>query len=139
MLHVVVAEDLLIAMGLTYALDHRVVVECVRQDHAVRDELGQRRDASLVGDVARGEDESCFLTMEVGKFTLEFDERVVGAGNVAGAASSGAHASRGLDHGADHLWMLAHAEVIVRAPDHNVARAVGRMPFGARKTASMAL
>jgi hypothetical protein len=77
--------------------------------------------------------------MEVGQFTLELDERVIGTGNVAGAASSGAHAGRGLDHGADHLRMLAHAEVIVRAPDHDVARAVGRMPFGARKTASMAL
>src|SRR6516162_1836384 len=42
MRHVVVAEDLLLATGLAHALDHRIVVERVRQDHAVRDEFGQR-------------------------------------------------------------------------------------------------
>src|SRR5262245_57657116 len=139
MRHVVVAEDLLLATGLAHALDHRVVVERVRQDHAVRDEFGQRRDAGLIGDVARGEDERCFLVMEVSKFTLELDERVVGACNVAGAARSGAHAGRGLDHGAYYLGMLAHAEIIVRAPDHDVACAMGGMPSGAWKAAGVAL
>jgi hypothetical protein len=64
---------------------------------------------------------------------------MVGAGDVAGAAGAGAHAGRGFDHGADHLGVLAHAEVVVRAPDHDVARTVRRMPFGARKAAGEAL
>src|SRR5262249_33303694 len=62
--------------------------------------------------------------MQVGKFTLELDERVIGARDVAGAARSGAHASRGLDHGAYYLGMLTHAEIIVRTPDHDVACAM---------------
>jgi hypothetical protein len=35
--------------------------------------------------------------------------------------------------------MLAHAEIIVRAPDHDIARTVGGMPFGVRKAAGVAL
>jgi hypothetical protein len=45
-------------------------------------------------------------------------------GNVARAAGAHAHARRGFDHGADHLRMLAHSELVVREPDHN--RAAGR-------------
>src|SRR5262249_29533440 len=139
MCHVVVAKDLLLATGLAHALNHRVMVERVRQDHAVRDELGQRRDAGLIGDVARGEDERCFLAMEVGKFTLELDERVIGACDVAGAAGSGAHAGRGRDHGAYYLGMLTHAKIIVRAPDDDVACTMRGMPGGAWKATGVAL
>ncbi len=59
---------------------------------------------------------------------------MVGAGNVARAAGAGAHARRGLDHRADHLGVLAHAEIIVRAPDHDVARTRRAVPDGTGKT-----
>ena len=77
--------------------------------------------------------------MQVGELALELDHRVIVAGDVAGAAGAGAHAGRGLDHGADDFGMLAHAEIVVGAPDHDRLRAVGRMPNGVRKTAGNAL
>ncbi len=68
--------------------------------------------------------------MEIGEFRLELHQRMIGAGDVAGAAGAGADAGRGLDHGADHFRMLAHAEIVVGAPDHDIAR-----PFGECQTA----
>src|SRR5580704_6242852 len=64
---------------------------------------------------------------------------MIGAGNVAGAAGAGAHARRGLYHGADHFRVLAHSEIIVRAPNHDVARSLRRMPDGAREASGHAL
>src|SRR2546421_160029 len=58
---------------------------------------------------------------------------MVGAGDIAGATGAGTHAGGGFDHGADHLGVLAHAEVIVGAPHDHVAGAVRRMPDGARE------
>src|SRR5215470_13765955 len=77
--------------------------------------------------------------MQIGKLALELDQRVIGVCDVAGPAGSGAHAGRGLDHGAYHLGMLAHAKIIVRARDHDVACATGGMPCGARKATGAAL
>src|SRR5580658_4893087 len=62
-----------------------------------------------------------------------------GASNVAGAAGAGAHAGRRLDHGADHLRMLSHAEVIVGAPDHDLFRALRRVPDRTREASGNAL
>ena len=121
MRHVVMAENLLLAAALAHALDHRIVVPGVRQDQAVRHQLGDGRDAGLVRHIARGEDQRGFLAVQVGELALELDQRMIGAGDVAGAAGAGAHAGRGLDHGADHLRVLAHAEVVVGAPDHDVS------------------
>src|SRR5262249_42038058 len=61
------------------------------------------------------------------------------AGDVAGAASTGAHARRRFDHGADHFWMLAHAEIIVGTPNHDLLRPIRRMPDGMREAAGDAL
>src|SRR4051794_13781009 len=61
------------------------------------------------------------------------------AGDVAGAACAGADAGRGLDHRAHHLRVLAHAEIIVGAPDHDVALALGRVPERMREPAGDAL
>jgi hypothetical protein len=73
--------------------------------------------------------------MEVGEFLLELNQRMIGAGDVAGAAGAGADAGGGLDHGADHLRMLAHAEIVVGAPDHDIARALRRVPHRMREPA----
>src|SRR5690349_19565114 len=58
---------------------------------------------------------------------------MMGARDITGAAGAGAEPGGGLDHGADHLGVLAHAEIVVRAPDHDIARTLGRMPDGMRK------
>ena len=73
--------------------------------------------------------------MQVGELALQLDQRMIGAGDIAGAAGAGAHAGGGLDHGADHLGVLGHAEIVVGAPDHDVARAVRRMPQRVREAA----
>ena len=109
------------------------MVAGIRHDQAVGDQLRHGGDAGLVGDIARREDERRVLAVQVGEFTLQLDQRVVGAGDVAGAAGPGAHPGRSLDHGADHLGVLAHAEVVVGAPYDDVARAVRRVPDRAGK------
>ena len=75
MRHVVMAENLLLAMRLPHALDHRIVVERVRQDQAIRHQLGERGNAGLVGHIAGGEDQRRFLAVQVGKLALELDQR----------------------------------------------------------------
>ena len=128
MRHVVVAEDLLLAMRLAHALDHRIVVPGIRQDQAIGHQPRQRRDAGLVRDVAGSEDQRRFLAVQIGELALQLDQRMIVAGDVAGAAGAGSHPRRGLDHGADHFGVLAHAEIVVGAPDHDVLRPVGGVP-----------
>ena len=132
---IVMAPDLLLAAGLADAFDHGIVVERVGQDQAVRQQLGDRGDAGLVRDIARREYQRGRLVVQVGELALELDQRMVGAGDVARAARAGTHARCGLDHGADHLRVLGHAEVVVRAPDHDVALALRGMPDRVGKTA----
>src|SRR5262249_22185284 len=76
-----------------------------------------------------------FLAVQVGELLLELDQRMMRARDVAGATGAGADARRGLDHGADHLRVLAHAEIVVGAPDHDVARPLRRVPDGVREAA----
>jgi hypothetical protein len=90
MTDVVVAPDLLFHAGTPNALDHRIVIPGIRQDHAVRQQPGNTRDAGLVRYIARGEDQRRFFAVQVGEFALQFDQRMVGAGNVAGAAGASA-------------------------------------------------
>ena len=132
---VVVAPDLLFGAGLAHALDHRVVVPGIRQDQAIRQQFRDGRDAGLVRHVAGGEDQRRVLAVQVGEFRLELDEGMIGAGDVARAARARAHAGRGLDHRADNLGMLAHAEIVVGAPDHDVPLALRRVPEGVREPA----
>ena len=114
---VVVAEDLLFRAGAAHALDHRGVVQLVRNDQAIRQQPGDGRDRRLVGDEAGGEHQRRLLAVQVGKFELKLDQRMVGAGNVARAAGARAHAARRLLERGDHVRVLAHAEIVVGAPD----------------------
>ena len=79
--------------------------------------------------------------MEVGELLLEEDVVVVGAGDVAGAAGAGAAGVQRFVHGADDGGVLAHAEVVVGAPDGDfvVPVAVGAHVGGAREAAGLAL
>ena len=115
------------------ALDHRIVVHRIGQDEAIWDQPGDGRDSRLVRNVAGCEDERSFLAMQVCEFALKLDQRVICPGNVAGTTGTGAHPGRRLDHGADHLRVLTHPEIIVRAPDHHVSSLLGRVPDRPRK------
>src|SRR5688572_33216416 len=57
------------------------------------------------------------------------------AGNIAGAARSGTSRAGRVGHGCHHGRVLAHAEIIVRAPDDDLAGAVRVVPDGVRETA----
>jgi len=70
-------------------------------------QLAQRGNAGLVRDVAEVKTSAASLRCRFGKLALELDQRVIGAGDVTSAAGAGAHAGCGLDHGADHLRVLA--------------------------------
>ena len=74
--------------------------------------------------------------MKVGKLRLEFDDAVMRAGNVACAAGARAMPLRRGDRGVTHLWMTAHAKVVVRTPDRDLALLLvpARPPEGNRKS-----
>ena len=115
--HVVVAEDLLFPPALEDALDHRGVIEGVGEDHRAGHEPGQRRERRLVGGVARGEQQRRLLVMQAGQLAFQQHVVVVGAGDVAGAAGAGAAFAKRLGHGVQNHRVLAHSQVVVRAPD----------------------
>src|SRR5262245_5445533 len=52
---------------------------------------------------------------------------------------SGAHAGGGVDHGSDNFRVLPHAEIVVGAPDHDIARPFRRIPAGVGKSSCNAL
>ena len=62
--------------------------------------------------------------MEVGQFGFELDVIVGVAADVAGAARTGADIMQRLFHRGDDLGVLAHGEIVVRAPHGDVLRAI---------------
>ena len=117
---------MLLAAAVADAFDHRGVVLLVGEDHAAGDQLDQRRQRRVVGDVGGREEQRRFLAVQVGELVLELDVIVGGAGDVARAAGAGADGVDRLVHGGDDGRMLAHAEIVVGAPDGDLARALGR-------------
>lgn len=75
--------------------------------------------------------------MQVGQFGFQFDHGMAVAGNIAGAAGAGAEFGHRLLHGPDNRRMLAHAEIIVRAPDGYLGRADAAVIVGNRKAAAI--
>src|SRR5690606_16485344 len=74
---------------------------------------GNRR---LIGNEARGEDQPGLLAVQLGKFLLQLDQRMVVSGDVTRAAGTSAHAACRLLHRGNDCGMLAHAQIVVRAP-----------------------
>ncbi len=58
--------------------------------------------------------------MQIGEFALEQHMQMAVPRDVAGAAGSGAERAQRLVHRGEHGRMLAHAEIIVRAPDRHL-------------------
>ncbi len=121
-LDVVVAPDALGTATMANAGDHRGVVLLVGEDDGARQQLRQGGERRVVGDIGGGEQQRRFLAVQVGELALQLDVIVRGAGDVARAARTGADRVDGLVHGGDHGGMLAHAEVVVGAPDGDRAR-----------------
>ncbi|MPL74811.1 hypothetical protein SDC9_20630 [bioreactor metagenome] len=137
---VVVAEDPLRPGVALDPLDHRGVVERVRIDDEARKQHPQGRERRVIGDIGRGEDQRRFLLMQVGKLGLELlviDRR---ARDVARAARARAGGIERLVHGRKHHRVLAHAEIIVAAPDGDLfLRAVRARPHRLREGALFTL
>ena len=126
------AEDPLLAAGGPHAGDHRGVVELVGEDQAVGQEPGDGADRCLVGDIAGGEQQGRWLAVQLGQLLLEQDVEMGGARDVARAAGPGAVAAHRLGGTRQHRLVMAHAEIVVGAPDHDVADAGRLVPAGAR-------
>ena len=109
------------------------MIERVRINDQTGKQLGQRRQRGVIGNVGRGEQQSGVFLMQIGK--LGFQALVVhrGAGNIARAARTGAGGvDRGV-HGGQNHRVLAHAQIIVAAPDSDLLlAAIGLAPDGMR-------
>ena len=88
------------------------------------------RERRPVRDVARGEEQRRRLAVQVGELALQQHVVVGGAGDVAGAAGAGAAAVDRRVHRRQHRRVLAHAEIVVRAPDGDLGRPVRRRSAG---------
>jgi hypothetical protein len=135
---VVVLPDHLVGAGMADALDHAGVVQRVRQDHRAGDAAAERRERGPVRDIARGEDQRGLLAVQVGQLGLQQGVVVVGARDVAGAARARAAGVDRLLHRLGHLRVLAHAEIVVGAPDGDLARAAVVVVHRPRKGAALA-
>jgi hypothetical protein len=96
------------------------VVELVGEDHAVRHQPRDGGDCGFVGHEPRREHQRRFLAVEIGERTLEFDQRMRGARNVARTAGAGAEPGGGICHRGDHCPMLPHPKIVVRAPHRDL-------------------
>ena len=136
---VIVAEDPLLGPAPADPLDHRGVVLLVGQDRAAGEEARDRADRGLVGSVAGSEQEGGWLRVKVGQLPLQEHVHVRGSSDVAGASRAGSDALQGLGHGLEHEGVLAHSEVVVRAPHRDLDRTVGPVPGGAGEAPAVAL
>ena len=91
---IVVREDHGLGTAAPDALDHRRMVVGVREHHATRQRGGEGRQHGVVGDVTGGEHQRRVLAVQRGELRLQRDDRIVGTGDVAGAAGAGAVARR---------------------------------------------
>jgi hypothetical protein len=77
--------------------------------------------------------------MQVRELSLERDDGMAVAGDVAGTASPGAHPPCGLGHGIDDSRMASHSEIVVRAPDDDLASIIATVPGGVGRPVSVPL
>ena len=124
MFEVIVPEDALLAARIADARDHRGVIELVRKNDAARQQLAQGRQRCLVRYEARGEQKRRLLAMQARKLALQLDMVMGIAADIAGAAGAGADLVQRFLHGGDHGRVLAHAQIVVRAPDGDRLRAI---------------
>ena len=66
--------------------------------------------------IAGGEQQSSGFAVPVGQFPLELDVIMGIAADIASAAGTGANIVQRFFHSGDDVGMLAHCEIIIRAP-----------------------
>src|SRR5262245_52397437 len=77
--------------------------------------------------------------MQIGQLSFKLAERVIGPSNIARAAGAHTKTACSFHKRADHLRMLSHSKIIVRAPDNDFTPAFRRMVDGVWKAAGNAL
>ena len=128
---VVMAEDKALCSRPADPFDHRIMVERVREDRAARHELAQRAECGKVGNPSRCEDQRCVLAVKVGELGFKLDMLSVGPGDIPRPSRSGSRQIDGTVHGRQYVRMLAHAEIVIAAPDSDAATlAIRTMPQG---------
>ena len=127
MFDIIMAENALFAARIADARDHAGVVKFVGKDDAAGQQTRQRRQRRFVRDIARREQQSGFLAVQVGQFAFQIDMIVGVAADIARAARTGTDIVQRLFHRGDHLGMLPHGEIVVGAPDSDWLGAVMAM------------
>ena len=127
---VVVGEDALLRPGVADAGDHGRVVPGVREEDAPRELAPEGGEGGLVGGVAGAEEERRLGSVEVRELLLEQHVAVRGAGDVPGTPGARAVPVDRVLHRPAHDLVLAHAEVVVGAPDGDLERAGGGVADG---------
>src|SRR5205814_1212348 len=133
-IEIVVTPDHLVTAAMLDAFDHRGVIEFIREYNCPWQQAPQRRQRRLIRHVARIEQQSRFLAVQIGKLGLEQDVIVIGAGNIAGATRTRPDLVQRLMHGGKHFRVLAHAEIIVGTPDRDFTLTVPPTMQGPRES-----
>ena len=118
---VVVAEDLLLAVAVSYAYDHGVVVSGIREVHQARYHLAKGGEGGIVGHVAGREDEPRLLAMEAGQLFLQGNVVVAVAGYVPGSSSTNAMVLQGLPGKIKAIHTKSKRDCYNNAPKSNSA------------------
>ena len=116
------AEDTLGAAIATDPFDHRGMVQRIGIDDEARKQLGQRAQRRVIRDIGGGEDKGGLLGVQIRKLGLQ---RLVidrCARDVARAARTRAGGLQRLFHRVEHDRVLAHAQIVVAAPDGDLLR-----------------
>ena len=135
---IVVLPDPFRAPSVTNAVDHGGVVHLVGENDATRQQPDQGAERGVVGDIAGGEEQRRRLAVKIGKLVFQLDVIVRRTRDIARSTGSATGNVDGLVHGTDHHGMLAHGEVVVAAPDLDVAGLLARVVRCGGKAAAFA-
>ena len=113
MRHAIMPEDGLFGARQLDTGNDRGVVHLVRQDQAIGKLRCQRRQAGLIRHITAGECEGAFGAMQGRKLGFQRDNGMACTRNIAGTTSAGRPGIGCITHCADHVRMLAHAQIII--------------------------
>jgi hypothetical protein len=132
-------EDPFFRAAVAYAFNHRCMVALIREHDAVGQVRGECGERGHIGDISGSEEQRSRLAVELSQLAFQQHVPVAGPGDVARAAGACAAACHRLAHGGEHDGMLAHAEIVVGAPDGDAPQPGAVSPGCTRIGASMAL
>lgn len=105
---------------MTDALDHRGVVQAIRENNAVGQFAAESRKSRIVCYIARRKDERSLLGVELCNCVLQCYSVLVVSGDVSGTSGTSSVVVQGLVHRLEYVWVASHAEVVVGAPDSHL-------------------